>query len=159
MAESTEVVVVLSTGESKRVYLSPEVQHPHALYLTGYLNNNGTVGLPLMIRVGGIQASSHAVISESTAASSISGCATIVVAEHGKWHENKHWQKLGQFNNGHPLQSFTVEVVDSSTGVAYVPGVANDYSIVLRFLVTSENKHAKVPLLSYTDGRMYSFMG
>jgi hypothetical protein len=159
MSESTEVIVVLPTGATKRVYLSPEIQHPHALYLTGYLNNNGTVGLPLMVRVGGVQSASHSVISHSSAASSISGCASIVVGEVGKFHENKHWQKLGQFNNGHPLQSFTVEVVDSSTGVAYVPGVANDYSIVLRFLVTSENKHAKVPLLSYTDGRLHSFMG
>jgi len=158
----TQIVVPMATGTAKQVFVSPVIRQPDKLHLVGYMTNGGKPGLPLLVTVGGVKSSAHAIVASTSEATTQNGSAIIVVSEpdKGKWQiVNTH--TIARFDPAKQLHSFTVTVTDTSTGlpVAYTPTSPATDVVILKFVV-SESKHfADVPLSSYTTHKMYNALG
>lgn len=159
---NTQIVVPMTTGATKQVFVSPVVRQPHKLHLVGYMTNGGKPGLTLLVKVGGVKSSANAIYANTTEATCLSGSAAIVVSEpdKGKW-QNVNSHTIAHFDQGKSLHSFNVTVIDTSTGLpaVYSPTAPATDIVVLKFVI-SESKHFKdVPLHSYVTPKMYSAFG
>lgn len=158
----TEIVVPMTTGATKQVFVSPVIRQPDKLHLIGYMTNGGKPGLPLLINVGGVKASAHAICANTTESTTLSGSAIIVVSEpdKGKW-QNINAHAVGHFEPTKDLHSFSVSVFDTSTGLpaAYSPTSPATDIVILKFLVTASKHFGHIPLSSYTTHKMYNAFG
>jgi hypothetical protein len=118
------------------------------------MTNGGVPGNPLVIRVGGVESSAEAILTNSTATNYRSGSAVVVVSEQdkGKWHDVKD-RPIAQFKKAQTLNHFDLTVTDPTTGLpasySAVGPTGATHILILKFAILHSPKDIHGPTHSY----------